>query len=208
MMDQEPAPAPAAPGVLPAGFWRRVAASIIDGIIITGRRLPRRFLPVARSARGCERRLRGRRRAPGDRELYADHDRRGRRRRRAWAYWAFQESGPAQATLGKRALGLRVTGLDGARVSLLTASYRCWTYWLPVPFVLIEFLYFAAVAVAFIGLPIRPLHPPQAGPARHDGALLGGAPPAPCRMKRGGTGALAPAGLLRHDRAPSGGETN
>ena len=28
-------------------------------------------------------------------------------------------------------LGLRVTGLDGARISLLTAGYRCWPLWLP-----------------------------------------------------------------------------
>ena len=42
-----------------------------------------------------------------------------------------RESGPGQATLGKRVLGLRVAGLDGARVSLLTASYRSWPRWLP-----------------------------------------------------------------------------
>ena len=48
-----------------------------------------------------------------------------------WAYTALQESGRAQATLGKRALGLRVTDLDGARVSLLRASCRSWPLWLP-----------------------------------------------------------------------------
>ena len=48
-----------------------------------------------------------------------------------WAYTALQESGRAQATLGKRALGLRVTDLDGTRVSLLAASYRSWPFWLP-----------------------------------------------------------------------------
>ena len=28
-------------------------------------------------------------------------------------------------------LGLRVTGLDGGRISLLTAILRCWPLWLP-----------------------------------------------------------------------------
>ncbi len=41
-----------------------------------------------------------------------------------WLYYALQESGAAQATLGKRALGLRVTGMDGERISFGQATAR------------------------------------------------------------------------------------
>jgi len=42
----------------------------------------------------------------------------------AWLYWALLESSPWQATLGKRAMGLRVTDLQGRRISLARASGR------------------------------------------------------------------------------------
>jgi uncharacterized RDD family membrane protein YckC len=48
-----------------------------------------------------------------------------------WAYFAFQESSPAQATLGKRALGIRVSTVDGARLDLAKASLRAWPIFLP-----------------------------------------------------------------------------
>ncbi|MBC7815581.1 MAG: RDD family protein [Planctomycetaceae bacterium] len=41
-----------------------------------------------------------------------------------WLYSAFEESSPAQATLGKKMLGLRVTDLDGDRISFGQASGR------------------------------------------------------------------------------------
>jgi uncharacterized RDD family membrane protein YckC len=41
-----------------------------------------------------------------------------------WLYYALQESSAAQATLGKRALGLRVTDLEGRRISLARATGR------------------------------------------------------------------------------------
>ena len=131
MTDQGPAPAPAAPSVLPAGFWRRVAAWLIDAILITaGTYLVGIFLwpdlmvetrtqtagaggalleivTYALSAHG-----------------WVIHG------VALWAYTALLESGPAQATLGKRMFRLRVTGLDGVRVSLLTASYRSWPLWI------------------------------------------------------------------------------
>src|SRR6201991_3707019 len=37
-----------------------------------------------------------------------------------WAYFAFQESSSAQATLGKRMMGIRVSTENGGRLSLLT----------------------------------------------------------------------------------------
>ena len=48
-----------------------------------------------------------------------------------WAYFAFQESSSAQATLGKRMMGIRVSTESGARLSLLTASLRAWPIYLP-----------------------------------------------------------------------------
>ncbi len=41
-----------------------------------------------------------------------------------WLYWALMESSPQQATLGKMALGLRVTDLQGERLSFARASGR------------------------------------------------------------------------------------
>ena len=47
------------------------------------------------------------------------------------AYFAFLESSRAQATLGKRILGIRVCDVNGDKISLLTAGYRAWPLWLP-----------------------------------------------------------------------------
>lgn len=41
-----------------------------------------------------------------------------------WLYYALQESGSNQATVGKRAMGLRVTDLNGHRVSFARATGR------------------------------------------------------------------------------------
>ena len=42
----------------------------------------------------------------------------------SWLYFAIQESGPAQATIGKRVMGLRVTDISGQRISFGRASGR------------------------------------------------------------------------------------
>ena len=41
-----------------------------------------------------------------------------------WIYFAYMESSVKQATLGKMALGIRVTGLDGRRISFARATGR------------------------------------------------------------------------------------
>ena len=115
----------------PGGFWRRLAAWLIDGVVIlVGFFLVGIYLwpdLVETTALVSEvdgARLQTVRYAPtkiGAVVLGIA----------VWAYAALQECGPRQATLGKRILGLRVTGLDGGRVSLLTASYRSWPRWLP-----------------------------------------------------------------------------
>lgn len=41
-----------------------------------------------------------------------------------WIYFAYQESSAAQATIGKRAMGIKVTDLQGNRISFLRATGR------------------------------------------------------------------------------------
>ena len=41
-----------------------------------------------------------------------------------WLYYALMESSSFQATIGKRALGLKVTGMNGEPISFGTASIR------------------------------------------------------------------------------------
>ncbi len=41
-----------------------------------------------------------------------------------WLYFALQESGPAMATVGKRAMNIKVTGLSGNRITFGQASAR------------------------------------------------------------------------------------
>jgi uncharacterized RDD family membrane protein YckC len=48
----------------------------------------------------------------------------------AWAYFVFQETSKAQATLGKRVLGIRVSREDGSRLSLGAATLRVWPMYL------------------------------------------------------------------------------
>jgi uncharacterized RDD family membrane protein YckC len=43
-----------------------------------------------------------------------------------WAYFALFESSPAQATMGKMALGIKVTDLGGGPISFRRASVRYW----------------------------------------------------------------------------------
>ena len=41
-----------------------------------------------------------------------------------WLYFALMESGVGQATIGKRAVGLKVTDMNGARISFAQATGR------------------------------------------------------------------------------------
>jgi uncharacterized RDD family membrane protein YckC len=42
----------------------------------------------------------------------------------AWLYYAIQETSPKQATLGKQALGIVVTDLQGKRIDFVKATIR------------------------------------------------------------------------------------
>lgn len=57
-----------------------------------------------------------------------------------WLYYALQESSAAQATLGKRALGLRVTDLEGRRISFARATGRFFAKIPSALFLMIGFL--------------------------------------------------------------------
>ena len=48
----------------------------------------------------------------------------------SWAYFALQESSSAQATVGKRLLGIRVSTEDGARLSIGASTIRAWPLYL------------------------------------------------------------------------------
>lgn len=57
-----------------------------------------------------------------------------------WLYYAFQESGTAQATLGKRALGLKVGRPDGSRISFMQATGRFFGRYLSMIILFIGYL--------------------------------------------------------------------
>jgi len=113
-----------------AGFWLRVVAAIVDFVILTVAwkvielALPAQNLPPVP--------------ARPDYRLFIDYmnavlspDRVIVYAVVVWAYFAFQEKSSAQATLGKRLLGIRVSGASGERLALLTASIRTWPMYLP-----------------------------------------------------------------------------
>jgi uncharacterized RDD family membrane protein YckC len=86
-----------------AGFWRRVAAALIDGIILGIVLTP---LNAAISDGGVD---------PSTSLLSTVA---------YWLYYALMESSSRQATLGKMALQIKVTDLQGARISFGTATVR------------------------------------------------------------------------------------
>ena len=108
-----------------AGFWRRVGASLIDGLILLPLALllawmfwppsyvsheAFRFHPIFYILVGLV----------------------------LWAYHAGFESSSYQATLGKRALGILVTDLEGRAISWQIATLRNWIDWLPSVLVLLD----------------------------------------------------------------------
>ena len=110
-----------------AGFWLRLVAAIIDGIVISIPLMPVFFLIFIDIFRHAQ-------------------DLQGRQDPAAiiaimgpkiglilfvsaivsWLYWALCESSAWQATLGKKALGIIVTDLEGRRISFGRASGRFW----------------------------------------------------------------------------------
>jgi len=102
--------------VVYASFLRRLAAYLIDGIVLI---IPEAFL---RYLIGAESTMR---------IMYLDSEQLFRLiiynllvTIIGWLYFSIQESGVHQATIGKRALGIRVTDIEGFRITFATATGR------------------------------------------------------------------------------------
>ncbi len=87
-------------GMRYAGFWARVGAVIIDSVIWGAFSVAVAFLPI-------------------DEELYGVMG-----FFIAWMYYALLESSAWQGTIGKLAMGIAVTDMDGNRISFFRATFR------------------------------------------------------------------------------------
>jgi uncharacterized RDD family membrane protein YckC len=128
----------AAPGgtglARPAGFWLRVVAAIVDGIALLIAWQILAFVipaptsvtppPPGSSPEVLFAYLRALLNAPGPTlpTLITTV--------LCWAYFVLQETSRAQATLGKRLLGIRVSNADGGRLGLGAATIRTWPMYL------------------------------------------------------------------------------
>ena len=105
-----------------AGFWLRFAAAFIDGLIIV---VPLLAVGIALFfALGLQDELN---KPPGQTSpemVILDLTLRAIGVIVGWLYFAYQESGPRMATIGKRAVGIVVTDLNGGRISFGRASGR------------------------------------------------------------------------------------
>lgn len=111
------------PPVVYAGFWERFAAVIIDGIIlwiigyfigmIMGAPSSEEIISMSQSE-GFSSTMRTTYFSGSNMTSFIVQ----------WLYSALMVSGPWQATLGKRALGIKVTGMNGERISFLNATGR------------------------------------------------------------------------------------
>lgn len=99
-----PASAQPVAGATYAGFWKRFAAYIVDviALIVIGI-IVRLILHLLHAPGGIY--------YPVGIVIY-------------WLYFAYQESSVKQATLGKQALGIKVTDLEGNRISFARATGR------------------------------------------------------------------------------------
>lgn len=92
-----------------AGFWRRVAAVILDGLLLSVVTVPLTL-------------------ALGEGDTYAEAARSSAGSSIStvvtWLYYALMESSAKQATLGKMALGIIVTDLEGRRIGFGRATGR------------------------------------------------------------------------------------
>lgn len=109
-----------------AGFWRRFLAIIIDGIIlgIAGNILNYGVIGVVFGLRGFA--------EDGVYELVGVVI--------AWLYFTLMEASSNQGTLGKMALGIVVTDLDGKRISWGRANARFWSKIISYVILLIGFI--------------------------------------------------------------------
>lgn len=98
-----------------AGFWRRFAAALIDGFILMAVFVPLMIVFGGGAA------------LSGDPEAAAQQGSpllNGLTTVIAWLYFALMESSDKQGTLGKLALGIKVTTLEGEKVTFARATGR------------------------------------------------------------------------------------
>lgn len=93
-----------------AGFWKRVAAWFIDFIIIAICSIPITFIFYAYFS--------------NDEPSVADRKVQGMGLVVGWLYFALMESSAKQGTIGKMFLGVKVTDLNGSRISFGKATGR------------------------------------------------------------------------------------
>ena len=95
-----------------AGFWWRVLAYLLDGVVLAvGLVVLGFFIGLIFLRHGAE--------EPGLEAFFGLFGFLA-----VWLYFALMESSAQQATLGKKACGLRVTDLDGDRISFARATGR------------------------------------------------------------------------------------
>jgi len=92
------------------GFWRRLAAYLIDGLLLGSIQVMLAIIVQTI--------------APNDLRALANIAPVGILL--GWAYFSLLESSPAQATVGKLALGIYVTDRDGDPIDFRKASIRYW----------------------------------------------------------------------------------
>ncbi|MEO8810803.1 MAG: RDD family protein [Rhodanobacter sp.] len=130
-----------------AGFWKRVAAYILDFIVLY---IPNMLISKAMGGDAAQETMKqAMLAAPGDAHLMlAAYEQFYSTMALAmvvttvlaWLYFAICESSPWQATLGKLALGIRVTDLQGRRISLPRALGRYLAKFLSILIFCIGFL--------------------------------------------------------------------
>jgi uncharacterized RDD family membrane protein YckC len=98
-----------------AGFWRRFLALVIDGVIFG-------------AIEGVVGRILGYEVAGGMNLILS------------WLYYSLMESSKTQATLGKMVMGLKVTDLEGDRISLKRATIRYFSKILSAIILMIGFI--------------------------------------------------------------------
>ena len=117
-----------AAAALYGGFWRRFWAFILDGLIISIVTMPfgvglwGSIVALAHAGGDDAHRLAG--------ILAASMMALLLKGLVTWLYGALFESSPWQATPGKKVLGLRVTDLEGRRITFLRATGRALGKWL------------------------------------------------------------------------------
>lgn len=126
-----PAAAPPQRAFAYAGFWRRFAASLIDGLILGAAFVALSVaLEVASIAidlaTGSSLSSSARPDVPFALQLCSALVVYGLAAAIAWLYYASFESSARQATPGKMALGIIVTDMEGNRISFAKASGRFW----------------------------------------------------------------------------------